>query len=347
MEEFQSKMVQVESDQAVMLQPVPFGSRVSEAELEKWLIANPELAGEPLLVLGSQLAEFAEDKDRLDVLAVDKRGEIVLVELKVDGAFKLTDLQALAYAAGYSALRGEHFAELLRRRWEKSNGQDTTLERAKSRIVEFVDLLDEFEDWQPSKRVRIKLVAPDYPKRVLHTVKWLGDVYGMPIEAIQVQLFEDEQKRLHLTFERLLPLKSDDAFDLTVKAAEEKIAGIKSTKRPAILKTLLENELVEDGQKFWFNPQILAADVKPVFDPNNVAFQVKLDVSNGRPMFRWRPSPEAEEQLLSPAITWFHILNAVLPGKYTTRAGSPVFNHYTVEPNGQTLEEIAVEHGVW
>jgi len=57
--------------------------------------------------------------------------------------------------------------------------------------------------------------------------------------------------------------------------------------------------------------------------------------------------PEAEEQLLSPAITWFHILNAVLPGKYTTRAGSPVFNHYTVEPNGQTLEEIAVEHGVW
>src|SRR5581483_6119045 len=121
MEEFQSKMVQVDAGEAVMLQPVSFSGRVSESELEKWLIENPALAGEPLLVLGSQLAEFAEDKDRLDVLAVDKRGEIVLLELKVDGAFRLTDLQALAYAAGYSALDATHFAEILRKRWEKSN----------------------------------------------------------------------------------------------------------------------------------------------------------------------------------------------------------------------------------
>jgi len=347
MEEFQSKMVQVDAGEAVMLQPVSFSGRVSESELEKWLIENPALAGEPLLVLGSQLAEFAEDKDRLDVLAVDKRGEIVLLELKVDGAFRLTDLQALAYAAGYSALDATHFAEILRKRWEKSNGGSATLEAAQDRIVEFVDILDEFDEWQPSKRVRIKLVAPDYPKRVLHTVKWLGDVYGMPIEAIQVQLFADDQSRLHLTFERLLPLKSDDAFDLTVKAAEEKIAGVKTSKRPAILKTLLENDLIEDGQMLWFNPKILAGDVKPVFDPTNPVFQVKLDVSQGRPMFRWRPSPDDEEQLLSPAVTWFYILDRVIPGKYTNKSNSPVFNHYTLEANGQTLGELAIEQGLW
>ena len=61
---------------------------------------------------------------------------------------------------------------------------------------------------------------------VLHTVKWLGDVYAMPIEAIQCQLFEDASGVHSLTFERLLPLKSDDAFDLTVKAAEGKRAGV-------------------------------------------------------------------------------------------------------------------------
>jgi hypothetical protein len=55
-------MVQVESGKAAMLQPVAFSGRVSEAQLEKWLIDNPALAGEPLLVLGAQLAEFAEDK---------------------------------------------------------------------------------------------------------------------------------------------------------------------------------------------------------------------------------------------------------------------------------------------
>jgi hypothetical protein len=222
-------------------------------------------------------------------LAVDRRGEIVLLELKVDGAFRLTDLQALAYAAGYSALPTDHLAEVLRKRLNKSAVTAASLEEAKAKIVEFVDVLDEFEDWQPSKRVRIKLVAPAYPKRVLHTVKWLGDVYGMPIEAIQVQIFEDAPQQYGLTFERLLPLKSDDAFDLTIKASEEKIAGGGAPKRTAILKTLLENEVIADGQKLWLHPGVLTADIKHKFDPNNVALQVTLDISTEKPMFRWRP----------------------------------------------------------
>ena len=45
---------------------------------EARLAGHDPLSGEPLLVIGSQLAEFAEDKDRLDVLALDKSGEIVL-----------------------------------------------------------------------------------------------------------------------------------------------------------------------------------------------------------------------------------------------------------------------------
>ena len=39
----------------------------------------------PRPILGSQLAEFAEDKDRLDVLAVHKQGEIVLIPVNPYG----------------------------------------------------------------------------------------------------------------------------------------------------------------------------------------------------------------------------------------------------------------------
>lgn len=46
-------MVQIVSGQAAMLEPVPFAGRVTEAQLEEWLLANPKLAGESLLVLGS------------------------------------------------------------------------------------------------------------------------------------------------------------------------------------------------------------------------------------------------------------------------------------------------------
>lgn len=350
MEAFRSKMVQVVAGQAVTLEPVEFANRVSEAELEKWLVQHPELAGEELLILGSQLAEFAEDKDRLDILAVDKQAEIVLLELKVDGAFRLTDLQALAYAAGYSAVGSSHFAEILRRRLEKTGDSDATLEQAKQRIVAFVDVLDDFDEWEPSKRVRIKLVAPAYPKRVLHTVKWLGEIYAMPIEAIQVQLFEDSDGRFQLTFERLLPLKSDDAFDLTIKAAQEKIAGVTGgPKKPAILKTMFENGLITDGQELWYHPSALPTDSKHLFDPSNPnpVFRVELDCSNGQLMFRWKRATDAPEEVMRPSLAWWPILNEVLPGRYPNRAGSPVYNHYSIEPGGPTLSEVAADAGVW
>jgi hypothetical protein len=345
MEEFASKMIQVVDGSATLLDPTEFRGRVTEAQLESWLLSNPEICGERLLVLGSQLAEFAEDKDRLDVLALDTRGEIVLLELKVDGAFRLTDLQALAYAAGYSGVGSEHFAEILRRRLKKVSGQEFTLDDAKAEIVSFLDVLDDFNEWKPSKRVRIKLIAPGYPKRVLHTVKWLGDVYGMPIEAIEVQLFEDAPGRYQLTFDRLLPLKSDDAFDLTIKENEE--AAVQKTKKPAILKTLLENGILGHGDTIWFHPNGMNSEDRHLFDSANPAFQVRLDSSNGRPMFRWRAREDAPEELLSPSLAWFSILGEVLPGRYTNLAHAGVFNQYSLEPGGPTLGEIGLEAGVW
>ncbi len=340
-------MMQIAGGTASLLNPVDFAGRVSEAQLESWLIANPELCGEQLLVLGSQLAEFAEDKDRLDVLALDKRGEVVLLELKVDGAFRLTDLQALAYAAGYSGVGTLHLADILRRRLDKDTEGTLSVDAAKAQIVAFVDVLDDFDEWQPSKRVRIKLIAPSYPKRVLHTVKWLGDVYGMPIEAIEVQLFEDEAGRLQLTFDRLLPLKSDDAFDLTIKQAEEQIAGIHKPKKPAILKTLLENGVVAHGDELWFHPNGMNSEDKHLFDANNPAFRVILDTSTGKPMFRWQPHADAPEEMLSPSLAWFSVLGAVLPGRYTTRAHAPVFNQYSIEPEGPTLGDVGTSAGIW
>ena len=109
-------MIEVSTDGHPLVRtPVGFTGRVTEAQLEAWLIQHPAVAGEPLLILGSQLAEFAEDKDRLDVLAVDETGELVLLELKVDESFRVTDLQALAYAGAYASIPREHLAAVLQK----------------------------------------------------------------------------------------------------------------------------------------------------------------------------------------------------------------------------------------
>lgn len=183
---------------------------------------------------------------------------------------------------------------------------------------------------------------------MLNTVKWLGDVYAMPIEAIQCQLFEDGSGKLSLTFERLLPLKSDDAFDLTIKEAEEKkVVHGTTRRRPAILKTLLENGLIEEGQYLWLHPDVFIPELRHHWVPTDTRLRITLDLSTGKPLFRWDPGNGAEPQLLSPSMAWFPIFEAVVPGRYTNPVGSPVYNHYSIEPGGPTLEKIALENDLW
>src|SRR4051794_27066746 len=120
MRSFDPKLLKVTGGTPDMLAPVSFQGRIDELTLEKWIVERPQLVGENLLVLGRQLAEFAEDQDRLDVLAVDTDGELVLIELKVTDNFRVTDLQALAYAGAYADLKPVYLAQTLRRTLEKA-----------------------------------------------------------------------------------------------------------------------------------------------------------------------------------------------------------------------------------
>src|SRR3954452_10900131 len=68
---FSPKVLRVTDNVAETLEPVSFQGRMDELTLEKHIATNPALMGERLLVVGRQLAEFEEDRDRLDVLAID------------------------------------------------------------------------------------------------------------------------------------------------------------------------------------------------------------------------------------------------------------------------------------
>ncbi len=219
MESFSPRLLLVSDNQPTALEPVAFAGRIDELTLERWIIDNPDLIGEPLLVLGNQLAEFEEDRDRLDILALDRYGEIVLAELKVSDDFRVTDLQALAYAGAYARRSPRDLARTLRHHMQKGasaqsasptgNGTglgvdaaaasaaepSVTYEDALATIASFIEI-DDIADWQPSQHVRIKLVAPSFPRRVLQTVKWLGDVYSVRLEAITMRLFETAPKRV-------------------------------------------------------------------------------------------------------------------------------------------------------
>lgn len=346
MRPFRSTMIEVQSDgEPVVRTPAPFGGKVSEALLEKWLIQHPDLAGEALLVLGSQLAEFAEDKDRLDVLALDQTGELVLIELKVDDSFRVTDLQALAYAGAYATLGTAHLARVLRNHVKRHEDSEISVEESQERITAFLGY-SEYGEWSPSQRVRIKLLAPGFPQRVLKTVKWLGDVYGMPIEAIEVKLFEDSGGAFHLTVERLLPVQGDDAFGMTVRAETEVRQQTQNiSRRPAVLQALIANGDLVDGQALYLHFGVLWPEIRDAYDPADPVFKVTLDASTPTPRFRWQNGDRPAETL-PPSAAWHSIIESLLPGRYEKRYW-PVHTAYSTSPGGETLGEMAERTGAW
>ncbi|MDQ3434804.1 MAG: hypothetical protein M3481_09030 [Actinomycetota bacterium] len=368
MDPFSPRLLQIDNDAPLTLKPVLFEGRVDELALERWIVENPDLVGEPLLVLGHQLAEFEEDKDRLDILALDRSGEIVLVELKVSEDFRVTDLQALAYAGAYAKRRSRDLALTLQRHLQKranaeaqeappgvgGNGVDAAVsdsptvsfENAAAKIAAFIEV-DDFTEWQPSQQVRIKLVAPSFPRRVLQTVKWLGDVHSVRLEAITVRLFETAPEKYSIAFERLLPLPAEEDFDMTVRERENRQRAENTSRRPAVLPLLVNEGRLQHDEKLWVTKTVLQAEDRDRWDPDSPVFQVRVHAPGGAsPKLAWRASDDEPEEILSPSAIAYRVFCAVVPG-WTKEFSSPVAPSFSLSPGGKTLEDLALEEGLW
>src|SRR4051794_28600687 len=87
-----------------------------ELDLEKFIlggqgaeegILNASIFGEELLLISNQVRTAA--KKRADLLAVDRSGNGVIIELKRDQATAGVETQALQYLAAFAAFQGHDF----------------------------------------------------------------------------------------------------------------------------------------------------------------------------------------------------------------------------------------------
>ncbi len=353
-EDFAGRTVQVSNGKVKVLEPTGFGGQVSEAQLEEIILQAPEALGEELLPLGDQLADFSEDQQRLDILAIDKSGEIVLVELKVVEQFGFTDVQAIAYAGGYADLPTSHYAETLGRSLASEKGDPfraatglsatASLEEIRGAIAEFLSL-ESFADWGPSQQVRIKLVAPGFTKRVLKNVKWLGDVYGMPIEAIRAQLVLSGSTK-QFSFDRILPLPGDEAFDLTVREREvQRREQNEGRRRGRIFPLLIGKGVLKEGDRLWLVEGAFKAEHRHLFKAGDLIFSGQVRASSS-PKLLWRRTPESEAEEISPASLAHRICEALLD-EQVEGFGTPVAYNFTLGENGQTLGQLAADNGLW
>jgi hypothetical protein len=82
--------------------------KLLEEKLEEWILADPTILGESLLIIGRQVL-IPDTRDRLDLLAVDSFGNAVVIELKRGHLTDPVDIQALRYASYVAKWRFEDF----------------------------------------------------------------------------------------------------------------------------------------------------------------------------------------------------------------------------------------------
>lgn len=162
-------------------------------DIQEWIDNTPAILGEELLIIGKELV--LPSGKRLDLLAVDKHGALVVVELKRDNSGTDVEWQAVKYASYCSSFNQfdiyKYFAEYL-----GTNDDD-----AQVKIEEFID--SEPEDL--NQKQRIILVSKEFHSEVISAILWLRES-EIDIECIRLTPHRDHAGSLYINPEIIIPL---------------------------------------------------------------------------------------------------------------------------------------------
>ncbi len=186
-------------------------------DIEKWVEQNPDILGEELLIITTEYDQFDKTSERLDLLAIDKEGNLVVIELKRDDSGKNVDLQAIKYAAYCSTHRLDDLAAM-HAKYLKQKGRAATPEQARAKILDFIES-DDFEEL--SDRPRIILVSKEFRPEVTASVLWLRK-FGMDIRCVKLDLYQLSDDAVAVNSSVLIPLP--EAEEYLVKAERKEMA---------------------------------------------------------------------------------------------------------------------------
>ncbi len=160
--------------------------KVLEEQLEDWIVADPTILGEPLMVIGRQVL-IPDTKDRLDVLAIDPQGNAVVIELKRGRLRDPVDVQALRYASYLAKWKFEDFENQARNFLGKVGDPDFNFNALYEDFCQDSGV-DEIPTLNQDQRM---IIVGSAVKEKLGTVAvWLRD-HGIDITVIEIHAYKE------------------------------------------------------------------------------------------------------------------------------------------------------------
>ncbi|HOB54222.1 MAG TPA: DUF4268 domain-containing protein [Acidobacteriota bacterium] len=185
-------------------------------DLSKWVERCPTILGEELLIITTEYDRFDRTSERLDLLAIDKDGNLVVIELKRDDSGKHVDLQAIKYASYCSTLSLSDLVDMYIC-YQRQKGTEISLDASRNAILDFIKNED-FEEL--NDRPRIILVAKDFRPEVTASVLWLRK-FGMDISCVKLEPYKFLEHYIIFNASVLIPLP--EAKDYIIQTEKKDI----------------------------------------------------------------------------------------------------------------------------
>jgi len=226
--------VDIENKKLIKLTPTQFSTLnlKEKYDIQEWVEKTPDILGEELIIINKELP--LPSGIRLDLLAIDKKANLVIIELKRDDSGTNVEWQAIKYTSYCSNFLHEdifkYYAEYL----------ESDEDEAQLKIEEFIDEeLDKLNEKQ-----RIILVSKEFHSDVISAVLWLRD-YEIDIECVRLKLHLDKDNQLFITPDLIIPLP--EAKDYIQKKETKQKEGKRSIRSSFSLEksNLPDNELEE------------------------------------------------------------------------------------------------------
>lgn len=158
-----------------------------EENLENWIEANPSFLGEELLIIGRQV-DIPDVNDTLDLLALDTKGNAVIIELKRGQLKDPVEMQGLKYASYISRWDYDDF---------ERQAQEYYKDKPKEEEFDFNGLFEDFckkvdtgEIPEINSDQRIILVGSGIGPKLGSVALWLLE-HNIDIKVIEVHSYKE------------------------------------------------------------------------------------------------------------------------------------------------------------
>lgn len=181
------------------------------ADLQRLLRTQIEVLSEDLYVLSEEFGDWEDSKRRIDLLAIDREANLVVIELKRTNDGGHMELQAIRYASMVSTMTFER-AEQIHEEFLIRIGQSEKSAR---------DSMLEFLKWgEPDEEVfgtdvRILLVSEDFGKELTTAVLWLRE-RDIDNRCIRLLPYKDGNMML-IDVQQIIPLPEANDYQVQVR----------------------------------------------------------------------------------------------------------------------------------